>query len=55
MAHPLAQPQQKLQLNYKTTMAQDHQNIELYESPTTKELKKLHLSKKVGGVEMWNR
>ena len=28
---------QKLQLNYKTTITQNRQKIELYRSPTTKE------------------
>ena len=39
-AHVLAQPLQKLQLDYKTNITQNHQKIELYGSPTTKELKK---------------
>ena len=52
MAH-LAQPQQKLQLNYKTTITQKHQKIKLYGSLTTKKLKKSHSSRQVGGVEMW--
>ena len=52
MAHLLTQPQQKLQLNYKTPITQNSQKIELYGSLTTKELKKSHLSRQVGGVEM---
>ena len=40
--HLLAQPQQKLRLNYKTTITQNRQKIELYRSATTKELKKSH-------------
>ena len=39
MAHLLAQPQQKLQLDYKKNISQNHQKIKLYGSPTTKELK----------------
>ena len=34
-----AQPQQKLQLDYKTNITQNHQKIELYGSLTTKDLK----------------
>ena len=51
MAHLLAEPQQKLQLDYKTTITQNHQKIELYGSSTTKELKKSHSSRWVGGEE----
>ena len=40
-----AQLQQILQLDYKTNNAQIHQKIELYGSPTTKDLKKPHLSR----------
>ena len=40
MAHLLAQPKQKLQLKYKITITQNHQKIELYGSPSIKELKK---------------
>ena len=40
MAHLLEQLQQKLQPNYKTTIIQNHQKVELYGSPTSKELKK---------------
>ena len=50
--HLLTQPQQKLQLNYKTTITQNPQKIELHESLTTKELKKSHSSRWVGGKEM---
>ena len=42
MAYLLAQPPQKLQLNYKTTITQNHQKIELYGSLTSKELKRSH-------------
>ena len=38
--------------NLKTTNNQNLQKIELYGSPTTKELKKKHSSRPVGGVEM---
>ena len=55
MAHLLAQPQQKLQLNYKTTITQNHQKIELYGSLTTKELKKSHSSRGLGGPETRRR
>ena len=41
MAHLLAQPQQKLQLNCKTNVTQQCQKINLYGSLTTKELKKV--------------
>ena len=51
MAHLLTQPQQKLQLNYKTTVTQNHQKMEPYGSLTTRILKKSHLSRQVGGVE----
>ena len=52
MAHLLTQPQQKLQLNYKTNITQNYQKIEVYESMTTKELKKsIHL-RGVEGAEM---
>ena len=52
MAQLLTPPQQKLQLNYKTTITQNCQKIELYGSPTTKELNKSHSSRQVGGEEM---
>ena len=38
--------------NLKTKNNQNFQKIELYGSPTTKELKKKHSSRSVGGVEM---
>ena len=38
--------------NLKTKNNQNCQKIELYGSPTTKELKKKHSSRPVGGVEM---
>ena len=52
MAHLLAQPQQKLQLNYKTTINQNCQKIKLYRSATTKELKKSYLSRGKGGGDV---
>ena len=52
MACFLTQQQQKLQLNYKTTITQNHQKIELYGSSTTKELKKSSSFRWVGGAEM---
>ena len=44
-------------MNLKTKTNQNCQKIELYESLTTKELKKKHSSRLVGGVEMgsWDR
>ena len=51
MARLLAQPQQTLQLDYRTAVTQNHQKIKLYGSPTTKELKKSHSSRQVGGAE----
>ena len=48
----LVQPQKKkLQLDLKTNDTQNHQKIELYGSPTTKDLKKPHSSRQVGGEE----
>ena len=38
--------------NLKTKTNQNCQKIKLYGSPTTKELKKKHSSRPVGGVEM---
>ena len=49
MLHPLAQPQKELQLNLKTNTTQNCQKIELYGSLTTKDLKKPHSSRRVGG------
>ena len=40
--------------NLKTKNNQNCQKIELYESVTTKELKKKHSSRLVGGVEIGN-
>ena len=51
MAHLLTQSQQKLQLNYKTTVIQNCQNTEPYGSQTIKELKKTHYFRQVGGAE----
>ena len=39
--------------NLKTKNTQNCQKIELYRSPTTKDLKKPYSSRGVGGVEMW--
>ena len=54
MAHLFAQPQQKLQLNSKTTITQSYQKIKLYGSLTTRELKKSHSSRQVGELELWS-
>ena len=53
----LMQTPRELQLNLKTNNIQNCQKIKLYESPTTKNLKKPHLSRQVGGVETqrWDR
>ena len=48
----LAQPLKELQLDLKTNKTQNCQKIELYVSLTTKDLKKPHSSRQVGGVEM---
>ena len=52
MPHLLAQLWKKLQLDYKTNIVQKHKKIELCGSLTTKELKKSHSSRWVGGVEI---
>ena len=41
--------------NFKTKNNQNCQKIEPYGSPTTKELKKKHSSRPVGGAEMGSR
>ena len=46
------QPEKELQLDLKTNNTQNYQKIELYGSPTTKDLKKPHSFRWVGGVEM---
>ena len=51
----LTQPQKELQLNLKTNNTQNSQKIELYGSLTTKDLKKPHLSRWVGGAETGQR
>ena len=51
MARLPAQPQQKLQLDYKTNFTQICRKTELYGSLTTKDLKKPHSSRQVGGPE----
>ena len=48
----LTQPQQKLQPNYNTTITQNHQKIELYGSPTAKELKKSYSFRLVAWADM---
>ena len=52
MLHFLMQPQTELQRNPKTNNTQTCQKIELYGSLTTKDLKKPHSSRRVGGEEM---
>ena len=47
----LAQPQKELQLDLKTSNVQNHRTIELYRSPTTKDLKKPHACRWVEGAE----
>ena len=44
----------ELQLNLKTNDNLNCQKIELYGSPTTKDLKKPHSSRWVGGMETWS-
>ena len=51
MAHLLAPPQQKLQLNYITIITHNYQKMDLYGSQTTKELKKSHSFRLRGGTE----
>ena len=54
MVHPLAQPQQKLQLNYKTTITQNHQKIELYgslDNQGTKEVTLIQMGRRWGDTE----
>ena len=41
----------RIATNLKTKNNQNYQKIELYGSPTTKELKKKHSSRPVGGTE----
>ena len=48
----LQKPQKELQIDLKTNNTQNYQKIELYGSPTTKDLKKPHSSRWVGGVEL---
>ena len=52
MLRLLAQLQESLQLGYKTNITQICQKIELYGSPTSKDFKKLHSSRQLGGLEM---
>ena len=53
----LVQPQRELQLFIKINNNQNHQKIKAYESPKTKDLKKPHSSRQVGGAEsrIWQR
>ena len=51
MLHLLAQLQKESQLDIKTNNTQNHQKIELYGNATTKDLKKQHSSRQVGGVQ----
>ena len=51
----LMQPQKELQIDLKTSNTQNHQKTELYGSPTTKDLKKPHSSRQVGGAESWRQ
>ena len=53
MLHLLTQLQKKLQPDLKTNTTQSRQKIELHGSPATKDLKKPHSSRWVGGVEGW--
>ena len=45
------QPQKELQLDLKSNNTQNCQKIELYGSPATRDLKKPHSSRRVGGAE----
>ena len=51
----LVQPQKELQLDLKTKNTQNHQKIEQYGSPTTKELEKPHSSRQAGEAETWGQ
>ena len=53
MLRLLVHPQKELQLDLKTNNAQNPKKTQLYGSPTTKDLKKPHSSRWVGGEEMW--
>ena len=52
MLHLLTQLRKELQLNLKTNNTQNCQKIKLYGSLTTKDLKKPHSSRRVGGEKM---
>ena len=52
MTHCASLHNQKNNNNLKTKNNQNGQKIELYGSPTTKELKEIHSSRPVGGAEM---
>ena len=45
----------KTTTNLKTNNTQNCLQIELYGSPTTKDSKKPHTFRRVGGVEMWSQ
>ena len=49
--HLLAHPQKESQLDFKTKNTQNCQEIELYGSPTAKDLKKPHSCRRVGGAQ----
>ena len=53
MRHLCAQLQQKLQLDYKTSITRVNQKTELHGSLTTKDIKKPHSSRWVREEEMW--
>ena len=44
---------EKITTRHKTNIIQNRQKIKLYGSPATKDLKKPHSSRQVGGVETW--
>ena len=50
MPHLLTKLQQKLQLDYKTSITQNCQKIELYGSPTTKHFKEATFIQMGGGM-----
>ena len=51
LRHSLPHTTKRRTTNLKTKINQNCQKIELYGSPTTKELKKKHSSRPVGGAE----
>ena len=52
---PLCTTKRRSPTNLKTKSNQNCQKIDVYGSPTIKELKKKHSSRLVGGVEMGSR